>query len=153
MTLYRKEDIEMTINTQYIQAANQPLVKVPKFKFENSEFKSTFDFRTSMPVDKYSEESFWDDDTKAILLQATRSMGIPSYTPTLSTNDNAAIAKSQNHLIDLLKYYEACLVCIDFKEKKWYTDFTFGTKKGDRFRREVYIKKGRSHAVSNEVLR
>ena len=96
----------MTINTQYIQAANQPLVKVPKFKFENSEFKSTFDFRTSMPVDKYSEESFWDDDTKAVLLQATKSMGIPSYTPTLSTNDNAAIAKSQNHLIDLLKYYE-----------------------------------------------
>ena len=45
-------------------------------------------------------------------------------------------------LSNLLKYYEACPGCIDFKEKKWYTDFTFGTKKGDRFRREVYIKRG-----------
>ena len=43
----------MTINTQYIQKVKPSDVKVPMFKFEDSDYKSTFDFKTDAPKDKF----------------------------------------------------------------------------------------------------
>ena len=81
-------------------------VKVPKFNFQDYEYKSTFNFETAAPRDNYSVKQLWDEDTKAVLMNATRQMGISNYSPSKLTDDNIAIAKAQTHLIDMLKYFE-----------------------------------------------
>ena len=81
-------------------------VKVPKFNFQDYEYKSTFNFETAAPRDNYSVKQLWDEDTKAVLMNATRQMGISNYSPSKLSDDNVAIAKAQTHLIDMLKYFE-----------------------------------------------
>lgn len=93
----------------YIQKMNDVKtseVKVPKFNFQDYEYKSTFNFETAAPRDNYSVKQFWDEDTKAVLMNATRQMGISNYSPSKLSDDNVAIAKAQTHLIDMLKYFE-----------------------------------------------
>ena len=93
----------------YIQKMNDVKtseVKVPKFNFQDYEYKSTFNFETAAPRDNYSVKQLWDEDTKAVLMNATRQMGISNYSPSKLTDDNVAIAKAQTHLIDMLKYFE-----------------------------------------------
>ena len=50
--------------------------------------------------------TFWDENTRAILYNITQNTGIAPYKPTVLKDDNTAIQHAQNHLIDLLKYYE-----------------------------------------------
>ena len=93
----------------YIQKMNDVKtseVKVPKFNFQDYEYKSTFNFETAAPRDNYSVKQLWDEDTKAVLMNATRQMGISNYSPSKLSDDNVAIAKAQTHLIDMLKYFE-----------------------------------------------
>ncbi len=93
----------------YIQKMNDVKtseVKVPKFNFQDYEYKSMFNFETAAPRDNYSVKQLWDEDTKAVLMNATRQMGISNYSPSKLSDDNVAIAKAQTHLIDMLKYFE-----------------------------------------------
>lgn len=93
----------------YIQKMNDVKtseVNVPKFNFQDYEYKSTFNFETAAPRDNYSVKQLWDEDTKAVLMNATRQMGISNYSPSKLSDDNVAIAKAQTHLIDMLKYFE-----------------------------------------------
>ena len=62
----------MTINTQYIQKVKPSDVKVPMFKFEDFEYKSTFDFKTEAPKDKFSTKTLWDDEIKALLMNSMK---------------------------------------------------------------------------------
>lgn len=93
----------------YIQKMNDVKtsdVKVPKFNFQDYEYKSTFNFATAAPSDNYSVQQLWDEETKSVLMNATKQMGISNYSPSKLTDDNIAIAKAQTHLIDMLKYFE-----------------------------------------------
>ena len=93
----------------YIQKMNDVKtsdVKVQKFNFQDYEYKSTFNFATAAPSDNYSVQQLWDEETKSVLMNATKQMGISNYSPSKLTNDNIAIAKAQTHLIDMLKYFE-----------------------------------------------
>ena len=85
----------MTINTQYIQKVKPSDVKVPMFMFEDFEYKSTFDFKTEAPKDKFSTKTLWDDETKALLMNSMKKMGISNYSPSIMKNDNVAIQKAQ----------------------------------------------------------
>lgn len=114
----------MTINTQYIQRTKSSEVKVPKFKFEDYEYKSTFDFKVDAPKDNYSTKTLWDEDTKAILMASMKKMGISNYSPSMLKNDNVAIQKAQSHLIDMLKYFEG--------DKNYYYE-AFTTPYQDKF--------------------
>ena len=66
----------------------------------------TFDYAMSAPADNFVSKQLWSDDTKAIVHNLVEKTGIASYKPSLLKDDNTAIAKSQTHLIDLMKYYE-----------------------------------------------
>mgnify|MGYP001026236021 FL=1 len=66
----------------------------------------TFDYAMSAPADNFVSKQLWCDDTKAIVHNLVEKTGIASYKPSLLKDDNTAIAKSQTHLIDLMKYYE-----------------------------------------------
>lgn len=93
----------------YIQKMNDVKtsdVKVPKFNFQDYEYKSTFNFATAAPSDNYSVQQLWDEETKSVLMNATKQMGISNYSPSKLSDDNVAIAKAQTHLIDMLKYFE-----------------------------------------------
>ena len=68
--------------------------------------QQTFNYDFSTPQDFWDSKKYWDESTKGLLLDTTRNMGIKSYAPTLLRTPTIAIAKSQQHLIDLLKYYE-----------------------------------------------
>ena len=114
----------MTINTQYIQRTKSSEVKVPKFKFEDYEYKSTFDFKVDAPKDNYSTKTLWDEDTKAILMASMKKIGISNYSPSMLKNDNVAIQKAQSHLIDMLKYFEG--------DKNYYYE-AFTTPYQDKF--------------------
>ena len=65
-------------------------VKVPKFNFQDYEYKSTFNFETAATRDNYSVKQLWDEDTKAVLMNATRQMGISNYSPSKLTDDNVS---------------------------------------------------------------
>lgn len=114
----------MTINTQYIQKVKPSDVKVPMFKFEDFEYKSTFDFKTEAPKDKFSTKTLWDDEIKALLMNSMKKMGISNYSPSIMKNDNVAIQKAQSHLIDMLKYFEG--------DKNYYYE-AFTTPYQDKF--------------------
>ena len=114
----------MTINTQYIQDVKHSDIKVPMFKFEDFEYKSTFDFKTEAPKDNFSTKTLWDEDTKALLMNSMKKMGISNYSPSTMKNDNIAIKKAQSHLIDMLKYFEG--------DKNYYYE-AFTTPYQDKF--------------------
>ena len=116
----------------YIQKMNDVKtseVKVPKFNFQDYEYKSTFNFETAAPRDNYSVKQLWDEDTKAVLMNATRQMGISNYSPSKLTDDNIAIAKAQTHLIDMLKYFEG--------DRNYYYE-AYTTPYQDKFKNWTY---------------
>ena len=116
----------------YIQKMNDVKtseVKVPKFNFQDYEYKSTFNFETAAPRDNYSVKQLWDEDTKAVLMNATRQMGISNYSPSKLSDDNVAIAKAQTHLIDMLKYFEG--------DRNYYYE-AYTTPYQDKFKNWTY---------------
>ena len=68
--------------------------------------QSIFKFEQQPPADSIITKRLWNDNTKSLLYDAIQNMGINNYTPSILKDDNTAIAKSQKHLIDLIKYYE-----------------------------------------------
>lgn len=89
----------------------------------------TFEFKTEALKDSYTPKSFCDEDTKALLMNATKEIGISNYNPTVLKNNNIAIAKSQTHLIDMIKYYEG-------DKNYYYEAFTSSYK--DKFGTSTY---------------
>ena len=71
-----------------------------------SQQSQLFDYNINSPIDTLNSQKFWSESTKALLRNTTQNMGIKSYTPTILKNVAIAIDKSQQHLIDLIKYYE-----------------------------------------------
>ena len=65
-----------------------------------------FAITASAPADSLVTKQLWNDDTKALLKHSADVMGISNYSPSILKDDNTAIAKSQKHLFDLMKYYE-----------------------------------------------
>lgn len=59
-----------------------------------------------VPTDVLVTKKLWSEDTRALLQNSTKVMGISNYSPSILKDDNTAIAKSQKHLFDLMKYYE-----------------------------------------------
>ena len=72
----------------------------------NIQFVPTFNYQLSAPEDASVSLNFWSENTKALLFTLTEKIGISHYSPTILKDDNTAIAKSQTHLIDMMKYYE-----------------------------------------------
>lgn len=66
----------------------------------------TFNYEISTPLDIIESKRYWNDAIKGQLLDVTQKAGIKPYTPTLLKTPAIAIAKSQQHLIDMLKYFE-----------------------------------------------
>lgn len=59
------------------------------------------------PQDEFlGKQKLVTDEERALLDDAVKKTGIAPYSWTLLTNDHEAIAKSQKHLIDLIRYYE-----------------------------------------------
>lgn len=65
-----------------------------------------FALTASAPADSLVTKQLWNDDTRALLKHSTEVMGISNYSLSILKDDNTAIAKSQKHLFDLMKYYE-----------------------------------------------
>ena len=63
-------------------------------------------FAVNPPSDAIVKKNMWNEETKALLFDATETMGISNYNPSILKDDNTAISKAQNHLFDLMKYYE-----------------------------------------------
>jgi len=81
------------------KSSNTSVVSAP-------EQRQTFNYSVAVPADSLVTKQLWNEDTKALLQHSTEEMGISSYSPSILKDDNTAIAKSQKHLIDLMKYYE-----------------------------------------------
>ena len=67
---------------------------------------AVFDYELQAPADSIVTKQLWSENTRSILFDAVKSMGIKSYTPSILKDDNTAIKKAQTHLIDLMRYYE-----------------------------------------------
>lgn len=78
----------------------------PKKSTSQKITEQTFNYNFSAPQDFFDSKKYWNESTKGLLLETTKHMGIRSYTPTLLRTTDIAIAKSQQHLIDMMKYYE-----------------------------------------------
>ncbi len=80
-------------------------VKIPT----TTDFSKDFVFNFSQTTPQTTTAAaiqLWDTDLKALLQNSTEQMGISSYSFSKLKDDNTAIAKSQKHLFDLMKYYE-----------------------------------------------
>ena len=77
-----------------------------KESIEAAQFVPTFNYQLSAPADSSVSLNFWSENTKSLLYNLTQKIGISHYSPTVLKDDNTAIAKSQSHLIDMMKYYE-----------------------------------------------
>ncbi len=65
-----------------------------------------FDIQLTPPSDSFLSQKLINENIKSIMYSVSTEVGIKNYTPTLVKDDNTMIAKSQAHLIDMLKYYE-----------------------------------------------
>lgn len=79
-------------------------VKIPTTTDFTKDF--VFNFSQTTPKKTTTATQLWDTDLKALLQNSTEQMGISSYSFSKLKDDNTAIAKSQKHLFDLMKYYE-----------------------------------------------
>ncbi len=80
---------------------------VTQYKKNNADDNvNLFNYTLKPQNDGLLAGSFWSENTKAVLLNAIQHMGIGEYSPSILKNDNSAIAKSELHLIDMIKYYE-----------------------------------------------
>lgn len=96
----------MVTTVSKVDAVKQKQVATPKKATTHKTIQQTFDYNFSAPRDFLESKKYWDENTKALLLETTEHAGIKSYTPSLLKTMPIAIAKSQQHLIDMLKYYE-----------------------------------------------
>ena len=65
-----------------------------------------FNYDVSVSYEQLIKSPVLSEEVKGLLISSTAKMGIKNYTLSLLKDDHTAIAKSQNHLIDMLKYYE-----------------------------------------------
>ena len=96
----------MVTTVSKVDGVKQEKKVAPKKSTSQRTIQQTFNYDFSTPQDFWDSKKYWDESTKGLLLDTTRNMGIKSYAPTLLRTPTIAIAKSQQHLIDLLKYYE-----------------------------------------------
>lgn len=73
---------------------------------KTNENNSLFNYKLEQQGDAVIQKELWNENTKSVLYDAVQSMGIGAYSPSVLNSDNVAIAKSQRHLIDMVKYYE-----------------------------------------------
>ena len=96
----------MVTTVSKVDGVKQEKKVAPKKSTSQRTIQQTFNYDFSTPQDFWDSKKYWDESTKGLLLDTTRNMGIKSYATTLLRTPTIAIAKSQQHLIDLLKYYE-----------------------------------------------
>ena len=96
----------MVTTVSKVDGVKQEKKVAPKKSTSQRTIQQTFNYDFSTPQDFWDSKKYWDESTQGLLLDTTRNMGIKSYAPTLLRTPTIAIAKSQQHLIDLLKYYE-----------------------------------------------
>lgn len=96
----------MVITVSKVDGVKQEKKITPKKSTSQKSTQQTFNYNFNAPQDFLDSKKYWDESTKGLLLDTTKHMGIRSYIPTLLKTPAIAIAKSQQHLIDMLKYYE-----------------------------------------------
>ena len=64
--------------------------------------ESSGDVSSAIP----KQEPVYSDNIKACIYGAAQNAGIKDYSITVVKTDNEMIAKSQRHLVDLLRFYE-----------------------------------------------
>ncbi len=69
---------------------------------QKSETNSNYSATTAGRI----SQNLWNENTKSVIFNTTQEMGISNYKFTVLKDDNTAIARSQKHLIDLIKCYE-----------------------------------------------
>lgn len=94
----------MSFNVNRVESIEK--TKYSSSAVDTTSHKMLFNFDVNPPADSIVKKNMWSEETKACLFDATQSMGISNYTPSILKDNNVAVSKAQTHLFDLMKYYE-----------------------------------------------
>ncbi|MBR5555358.1 LysM peptidoglycan-binding domain-containing protein [bacterium] len=96
----------MDFNVESVRAVERAQRSELKSEVQTGNKPVLFKYQVSPPADSLLTKSFWSDETKGIVLNTTSKIGIKDWSPTLLKTNHDALKAAQNHLIDLMKYYE-----------------------------------------------
>ena len=120
-----------------------------------------FVYQNGVPFDKFVTTPIISDDTKSLLHNMTEYTGIKEYSPILIKDNNIAIKRSRESLIDLIKYYEGDrryfyeAYTTPYKDIGGHNTVGFGeiSNIGNRTQEEAYAKLCKNLKTGSDELR